>query len=142
MTSVSAPEGSVLMSALTALRRGRLAGAIIPVLALGIAGIVVAQSGAQAAPRTPALHVGPRIALGTTKNITHNAFSQEPDGAVLYSLGAVVYVVPGNSRPVNLLNAGGRVLAIAATASDLFVQHGLTVTEYRRSDVSIVRHWT
>jgi len=46
------------MSALTALRRGRLAGAVIPACALAIAGIVVAQSGAQAAPRTPALHAG------------------------------------------------------------------------------------
>ena len=130
------------MSALTALRRGRLAGAVIPALALGIAGIVVAQSGAQAAPRTPALHAGPRIALGTTKNITQNAFAEAPNGAVFYSRGAVVYVVSGNSAPRTVLHAGGKVLAIAATASDLFVQHGLTVTEYRQSNVSQVRHWT
>jgi hypothetical protein len=130
------------MSALTALRRGRLAGAVIPALALGIAGIVVAQSGAQAAPKTPALHAGPKIALGTTKNITKNAFAEAPNGAVFYSRGAVVYVVSGNSAPRTVLHAGGAVLAIAATASDLFVQRGLTVTEYRKSTVSQVRHWT
>ena len=130
------------MSALTTLRRGRLAGAVIPAVTLGIAGIVVAQSGAQAAPRTPALHAGPKIALGTTKNIAQNAFAEAPDGAVFYSRGAVVYVVGGNSAPRTVLHAGGTVLAIAATASDLFVQHGRTVTEYRKSNVSQVRHWT
>lgn len=130
------------MSALTALRRGRLAGATIPVLALGVAGVVVAQSGAEAAPRTPALHAGPRIALGTTTNITHNAFAEGPDGAVFYSRGAVVRVVSGNSASRPVLHAGGTVLAIAASESDLFVQNGLTVTEYRRSNVSKVRHWT
>jgi hypothetical protein len=130
------------MSALTALRRGRLAGAVIPALALGIAGIVVAQSGAQAAPNAPTLHAGPKIALGTTKNITKNAFAEAPNGAVFYSRGAAVYVVSGNSAPRTVLHAGGAVLAIATTASDLFVQHGLTITEYRKSSVSQVRHWT
>jgi hypothetical protein len=130
------------MSALTALRRGRLAGAVIPALTLAIAGLVVAQSGAQAAPRTPALHAGPKIALGTTKNVTQNAFAEAPDGAVFYSRGAAVFVVGGNSAPRTVLHAGGSVLAIAATASDLFVQHGRTVTEYRKSNASQVRHWT
>lgn len=138
---MSGPEGTVLMSALTALRRGRLAGAIIPALALGIAGIVAAQSGAQAAPRVPALRSGPKIALGTTSNITKNAFTEAPDGAVFYSRGSVVYVVSGDSRPATVLHAGGAVLAIAASRSDLFVQSGLTVTEYRKSDASKVRHW-
>jgi hypothetical protein len=132
----------MLMSVFTALRRGRLAGAIIPVLALGVAGIVVAQSGAQAAPRTPALHAGQKIALGTTKDITKNAFAQAPNGAVFYSRGAVVYVVSGNSAPRKVLHAGGTVLAVAASASDLFVQNGLTITEYRKTNVSKVRHWT
>jgi hypothetical protein len=142
MTGWVMTEGSVQMSALTALRRGRLAGAVIPALALGIAGIVVAQAGAQAAPRTPALHAGPKIALGTTNNITQNAFAQAPNGAVYYSRGAVVHVVSGNSAPRTVLHAAGKVLAIAASASDLFVQNGLTVTEYRKSNVSKVRHWT
>lgn len=142
MTSVIAEKGSVLMSALTVASRGRLAGALIPAIVLGVAGIVVAQSGAEAAPTAPALHAGPKIALGTTKNITNNAFAQAPNGAVFYSRGAVVYVVAGNSTPRTVLHAGGTVLAIAASASDLFVQNGLTVTEYRKSDVSKVRHWT
>lgn len=130
------------MTALTTLRRGRLAGAVIPALAIGIAGIVVAQSGAQAAPRTPALHAGPKVTLGTTTNITRNAFAQAPNGAVYYSRGAAVYSVSGNSSPKTVLHAGGTVLAIAASASDLFVQNGLTVTEYTKSGDSKVAHWT
>jgi hypothetical protein len=132
------------MSALTTLRRGRLASAVIPAVAIGIAGIVVAQAGAQAAPRHPAapiLRGGPKIALGTTRNVADNAFSEAPDGAVLYSRGSVVYVVNGDARPKIVLRAGHSVLALAATASDLFVQTGLTVTEYQRSDHAKVRHW-
>ena len=132
------------MHGLTALRRGRLASAVIPAVAIAIAGIVAAQVGAQAAPRrpaAPALHGGPKIALGTTANVTNNAFSEAPNGAVLYSRGSVVYVVNGDARPKIVLRAGHNVLALAATTADLFVQTGLTVTEYRRSDNAKVRHW-
>lgn len=132
------------MSALTALRRGRLASAVIPAVAIGIAGIVVAQAGAQASlrsPATPALHGGPRVALGTTADVANNAFTEAPNGAVLYSRGSVIYVVNGNARPAVVLRAGHAVLALAATASDLFVQTDLTVTEYLRSNDVKVRHW-
>ncbi len=44
------------MSALTALRRGRLASAVVPAAAIAIAGMVVAQAGAQPAPRHSAVH--------------------------------------------------------------------------------------
>ncbi len=130
------------MSALTTLCRGRLAGAIIPVLALGIAGIIAAQSGAQAAPRTPTLHGGSKVALGTTSNITKNAFTEAPNGAVFYSRGALVSVVSASGKPKTVLHGGGTVLAIAASGTDLFVQNGLTVTEYRKSNLRKVRHWT
>jgi hypothetical protein len=131
-----------MMTALTTLRRGRLAGAIIPALALGIAGIIAAQSGAEASPTAPALHRGPKIGLGTTSNITKNVFTEAPNGAVFYSRGSVVYVVAGNSKPKTVLHVGGAVLAIAASATDLFVQSGLTVTEYRKANLSKVRRWT
>jgi hypothetical protein len=130
------------MSAHATFRRGRLAGAVIPAFALGIAGIVVAQAGAHAAPSAPALHAGHRVALGTTANVARNAFSEAPDGAVLYSRGSVVYVVSGTSKPKMVLRARGAVLAVAASSSDLFVQVGLTVTEYRRSGASRLRQWT
>lgn len=130
------------MSALTTVRRGRLAGAIVPALALGIAGIIAAQSGAQASAKTSALHASSKIDLGTTANVTKNAFTETSAGAVYYSRGAVVYLVAGGTKPKIVLHAGGTVLAIAASATGLFVQAGLTVTEYRRSNLGKVRHWT
>jgi hypothetical protein len=130
------------MSAQTVLRRGRLAGAVIPAIALGIAGLVVAQSGGQAAAKTPALRVGPKISLGTTANVFGNAFAQAPDGTVFYSRGSVVYVVRGNSRPKTAVRAGRTVLALAANEAGLFVQTGDAVTEYSRSSGAKLRHWT
>jgi hypothetical protein len=61
---------------------------------------------------------------------------------VFYSNGSFVYVVVGNSAPALAVTASGTVLAQAANTSDLFVQVGLTVTAYRRSDASVIRHWT
>lgn len=133
------------MSALTILRRGRLAGAVIPALGIAIAGLVVASSGAQAAPRNPGhptLHAGPKVALGTTANVFANVFNEGPDGSLYYSRGSVVYRVIGNGKPKVEVHATSRVMAVAANQADLFVQTGLTVTEYRLSNVSKVKHWT
>lgn len=134
------------MSALTMLRRGRLAGAVVPALGIAIAGLVVASSGAQAAPRSPhhpALHAGPKVALGTTTNVFANVFNEGPDGSLYYSRGSIVYRVTGNSKPQAEVHASSRVMAVAANQTDLFVQTGLTVTEYRLlPKVSKVKHWT
>ncbi len=133
------------MPALTVLRRGRLAGAVIPALAIAIAGLIVASSGAQAAPRNPAhpaLHAGPKVALGTTTNVFANVFNEGPDGSLYYSRGSTVYRVTGNSKPKVVLHASARVMALAANQTDLFVQTGLAVTEYRLSNGSKVKHWT
>jgi hypothetical protein len=76
------------MSSLTVLRRGRLAGAVIPALGIAIAGLTVASAGAQAASRNPAhaaLHGGPKVALGTTTNVFANVFNEGPDGSLYYS---------------------------------------------------------
>lgn len=132
-------------TALTIVRRGRLAGAVIPALGIAIAGLVVASSGAQAAPRTPghpALHAGPKVALGTTTNVFANVFNEGPDGSLYYSRGSVVYRVTGNTAPKVEVHATSRVMAVAASQSDLFVQTGLTVTEYSLPHVSKVKHWT
>jgi hypothetical protein len=129
------------MSALTVFRRGRLAAAVVPAIALGIAGIVSAQAGAEAASRAPAVHSGPRVTLGTTANITRDTFTEAPDGAVYYALGSTVLVVNGNAKPKTVLHASKQVMALAANSSDLFVQTALTVTEYRRSNGSAVKHW-
>lgn len=126
-----------------ALRRGRIASAVIPAIALAVAGLVAAVPGAQAAVRTPAapaLH-GHTISLGTTSNVFGDPFTEAPNGAVFFSRGSVVYVVDGNKAPAIALRAGHLVLALAANSSDLFVETGLRVTEYRRSDGAQVRHW-
>jgi hypothetical protein len=132
------------MSALTVLRRGRLAGAVIPALGIAIAGLVVASSGAQAAsrgPAHPALHAGPKVALGTTTNVFANVFNEGPDGSLYYSRGSTIYRVVANNKPKAEVHASGRVVALAANRTDLFVEVGLTVTEYGLSSGSKVKHW-
>ncbi len=104
--------------------------------------MIASQAGAQAAARTPALHAGPKISLGSTANVTANAFTQAPDGSVYFSSGSSVAVVKGNSKPKTVLQAGKAVLALAANTADLFVQTGLTVTEYSRTGSRLVRQWT
>ncbi|HEX4090488.1 MAG TPA: hypothetical protein VHZ33_17385 [Trebonia sp.] len=120
------------------------AGALLAATALALAGLAATVPGAHAAttrPATPALH-GTRIALGATSDLFGNAFAEAPNGPVFFSRGAVVYVVDGNHAPVTALHAGGTVLALAATDADLFVENGLRVTEYKRSNGAQVRHWT
>jgi hypothetical protein len=130
------------MPALSLLRRGRLAGAIIPAAAIAVAGIVVAQGGAQASARAPALHLGPKVSLGTTPNVFANAFADLGPNGVFYSRGSVVYVVHGSHAPKVALHAGQTVLALAGTGDDLFVQTGLTVTMYSINHLTKMRHWT
>lgn len=125
---------------MSSLRRGRIASAIV----LAMAGLAAAAPGAQAAaraPATPKLH-GHTISLGTTGNVYGSAFTEAPDGTVFFSNGSVVYVVNGDKAPAIALHAGHTVLALAANSSDLFVQTGLQVTEYKRSDAAQVQHWT
>ncbi len=111
-----------------------------------LAGLLAAATGAalpaQATLRAPALHKTATIALGTTGNIFKNIFTQAPDGVVFYSKGPVVYAQKGTSAPHVALHAGRPVLALAASSSELFVETGLTVTEYNRSGGAKVRHWT
>lgn len=124
--------------------KGRLA-AMIPVVGVLAASLFAAGSPAGASVRArgiPALHVTGRTSLGPTSDVFANAFAQAPGGDVFYSNGSFVYKVAGNSAPTLAVTAGGTVLALAANTSELFVQVGLTVTAYRRSDGSVIRHWT
>jgi hypothetical protein len=114
-----------------------------------VAGLVITAIGtAQAADRAPArsaapgLHVTATVALGRTSNMFRNVFTEAPNGALFYSRGSVVYLVTRHSAPRVALRASRRVLALAANSSDLFVQTGLTVTAYRRSNGSKVRQWS
>jgi len=103
----------------------------------------MAASGATVArAAVPALHKMATIALGSTSNIFKNIFTQAPDGAVFFSRGSVVYVQKGTAAPQVALHASRSVLALAASTSRLFVQTGLTVTEYNRAGGAKVRQWT
>lgn len=138
---------SGLMSFTTGLRRG-LALAAIP----AIAGLVILATSAplrsaQASARSsvlaaePRLHITGKIALGSASGYNADVFTEEPSGAVFYSRGSVVYVVDGDSAPAVAIHAAKTVIALAASSSDLFVETGLTVTEYSRSNGRNLRHW-
>ena len=129
------------MSLTTALRKAYAVPAAAG-LALAAIGTAHAADSAAAHRVAPKLHVTATVALGSTSNMFGNVFTEAPNGALFYSRGAVVYVVTGHSAPHVAIHASRRVLALAANASDLFVQTGLTVTEYSRSNGSKVRQWS
>jgi hypothetical protein len=138
------------MSIVTSVRK-LLAPAAIPVaVGLALAGLTSAQAaqaapasaGSAAGPAAPGLHATARIALGSATGVVNDIVTEAPNGAVFYSRGSVVYVVDGNSAPKVALHAGKKVIALAANASELFVQTGLRVTAYRRSSGAALRHWT
>jgi hypothetical protein len=134
------------MSVLSILR-GRLAHRAVAVgglaiLAGSVTGLAVTSASAGAvsgAAKPAALHV-----TGTSKSLpggsTASDFSEAPDGAVYYASGHSVYLVKGTKISL-VLTASGRVLAVAANSTGLFVEVGRTVTEYNSSH-AIVRSWT
>jgi hypothetical protein len=134
------PQALAVLAA-TALALAATALALAPTPGGAQAATRATASPATPAPAAPALH-GARIALGATGSLYGNAFAEAPNGAVFFSRGAVVYVVEGNRAPVIALHAGATVHALAADDSDLFVETGLRVTEYRRANGSQLRHWT
>jgi hypothetical protein len=133
------------MAYANALSRG-LASAVISAAA-GLVTFGALLPSAQAGPRPsagiarPGLHTAGKVALGSSRGLFKDVFTEAPNGAVYYSRGSVVRVVNGNSAPAIAVRAGKRVFALAATSSDLFVQTGLTVTEYSRPGGRILRHW-
>jgi len=133
----------------TRLARKALASAAIP----AIAGLVISGVGAQPlaqaatmahglAARPASLHTsGPEVPLGALGSSFNYDFSEAPSGSVYYSAGKTVYVVKGTKAPVAVLHAGGTVLAVAANSSELFVAVGRTVTGYKLSTGTKLRHW-
>lgn len=96
-----------------------------------------------AAGAVPALTQAPPVLLGTSAGFSADAFTQAANGSVFYSIGSVVYVVkPGLTKTRVSLHAAGKVLALAATATGLFVQVGLKVTEYSRTGGAVLGAWT
>jgi hypothetical protein len=127
------------------IRRG-LVSAVIP----AVAGLLVAGVGsAQAATHTSgavrsALHTaGGPVRLALAKGLFSDSFAEAPNGDVYFAVGKSVSVVDGTSAPKTVLKSVGKpILALAVNSSDLFVQTGLTVTEYSRSHAQFIRFWT
>jgi len=108
---------------------------------LAVSCLLTAGAPAQAVPAT--LHVASAIGLGRLGNSFTYQFTEDPSGDVFYFRGSAVYEVKITASKANTaLHVRGTVLAVAASTSDLFVDVGRTVTEYRRSNHHRVRSWT
>ncbi len=90
------------------------------------------------------LAVTARVDLGPSSAIAIDQMpgAEAPNGTFYYANGSVVRVVRGTSAPVRILTATGPVLALAATTSDLYVQTGLTIDDYRVPAGEMRRSWT
>ena len=135
------------MSVMNVLRKG-LPTATLPVVAglaavsLAIAPAAQAVSAAPVQATSAGLHVTGKVDLGRLGSDFSNVLSEAPDGNVYYSKGSVVYLVKGDHTPVTALRASGRVLAVAANSSDLFVDVGNKVSAYALSNGHRLRTWT
>jgi hypothetical protein len=99
-----------------------------------------------------AVHRGPASQLSVTARIDLGAFSavgldeaafaQAPNDTVYFSSGSVVKAVKGNAAPVVVEHAAGKVLALAATNSDLYVEVGSTITEYTLPGMAVHKTWS
>lgn len=131
------------MLSVTSVLRKAVASAAVTGLALAALGSV--PPAAQAA-RTPAGSVSPGLKVARTikltKGSTLDVFAEAPNGAVYFSAGKRVYVVNGNHGPVVAFALATPIIALAANATDIFVQTGLSVYEYGRKSDSYVRGWT
>ena len=90
------------------------------------------------------LTVTARVDLGPSSAIAIDQMpgAEAPDGTFYYAIGSVVRVVRGTSAPIRILTAAGPVLALAATTSDLYVQTGLTIDDYRVPAGEMRHSWT
>ena len=135
------------MSVMNVLRKG-LPAATLPVVAglaavsLAIAPAAQAVSTAPVQATSAGLHVTGKVDLGRLGSDFSNVLSEAPDGNIYYSKGSVVYLVKGDHAPVTALRASGRVLAVAANSSDLFVDVGNKVSAYALSNGHRLRTWT
>ncbi len=125
------PQSSVLRAA----RKPAAIAAIVGVAASGFSGMLPASAAAGS------LHAAGTVYLGKASSAFSYDFAEAPSGAVFYSSGAKVYVVQGTSAPVQVAQAKGNVLALAANSNELFVDVGATVTAYRLPGGIAVQQW-
>ena len=128
------------MSMPNVLRAARKPAAIAAIVGLAGSGLSGALPSAQAAAH--ALRTTGTVYLSEGSNSISYDFAEAPNGAVFYSRGADVYVVKGTSAPALVVQAGGKVLALAANSAELFVDVGRTVTAYHLPGAIKVQQWT
>jgi len=128
------------MSMPNVLRAARKPAAIAAIVGLAGSGLSGALPSAQAAAH--ALRTTGTVYLSEGSNSISYDFAEAPNGAVFYSRGADVYVVKGTSAPALVVQAGGKVLALAANSAELFVDVGKTVTAYHLPGAIKVQQWT
>ena len=145
-------------------RRAAPTVACLAVAALGLA--VPAAQAAQTAPATPAApaaSAGPDLTImsstdiGSAAGVGTDVFAETPAGGLYVASGTTVQHACGRTRSgigrharpercrVALPRGSAarkRIIALAATSSDIFVQIGLTVTERSEPSGKPVRHWT
>jgi hypothetical protein len=128
------------MSVMKTIRRVPvLATTVLATTGLALSGLVaIAPAQAASATLTPLK----TFSLGRLGSSFTYQFSEDPNGDAYYFRGSVVYEAKFNSGPHALLHVHGNVLAVAASASDVFVDVGRVVTEYRQSNHRSVRSWT
>jgi hypothetical protein len=128
------------------------------VAALGCAAALAVSSvaGASTSPTSQhqpgAVHRRPAGQLSVTAKIDLGAFSavaldeaafaQAPNDIVYFSSGSVVKAVKGNAAPVVVEHAAGKVLALAATNSHLYLEVGSTITEYTLPGMAVHKTWS
>ncbi len=131
----------------TASRIHRVAGALAAAV-MGLTWISVCSPPAHAAaaraarPAGPQLHVAHRTLVAKGKNADDLLFAEGSNGAVFFARGKTATAVLANGHERVAARSGDTIHAMAATATDLFVQAGLTVTEYSIPGARAVRHWT
>jgi hypothetical protein len=76
--------------------------------------------------------VSARVDLGRVPALTaeESAFAEAPDGTVYRATGKLVAVVRGVSPPVVLVHGTARVLALAATSTNLYVLTATSIVDY------------
>src|ERR1700683_5863194 len=104
------------MSMPNVLRAARRAAGFVAIVARAASGLSGVLPSAQAAAH--ALHTTGSVYLGEGSNSISYDFAEAPNGAVFYSRGADVYVVKGTSAPALAVQAGGRVVALAANSGE------------------------
>jgi hypothetical protein len=70
------------------------------------------------------------------------ALVQGPNGSLYYADGSAVSEVKGLAAPVVVLHTPGTVLALAAGASDLYVEVGQRIYDYGLGSMTLQRSWT